>query len=111
MTESGMPGKKYVARDTHVASRLMGGEMMIMSTRDSTLFTLNSVATAIWEAADGVTPLDEIVANRICGEFDVSPEIAMKDAETLVNQLAGHGILIVSPEAIVSPAAALESPK
>jgi hypothetical protein len=95
-----IPQKRYVARDTHVASRLMGGEMMVMSTRDSTLFTLNSVATIIWEAADGKTPLDEIVANRICNEFEVSPELAMKDAETLVDQLAAHGILIVSEQEI-----------
>jgi hypothetical protein len=95
-----MTGKRYVARDTHVASRLMGGEMMIMSTRDSTLFTLNGVASAIWEAADGKTPLDEIVTDHICKEYDVSPEQAMMDAETLVEQLAGHGIMIVSDQQI-----------
>ena len=36
-----------------VAARAVGGEMMIMSAKDSTLFTLNEVAMAIWEAADG----------------------------------------------------------
>jgi hypothetical protein len=97
-----MTQKRYVARDTHVASRLMGGEMMIMSTRDSTLFTLNGVASAIWEAADGKTPLDEIVTERICKEYDVSPEQAMVDAETLVEQLAGYGIMIVSDQAIAA---------
>ncbi|HUK31013.1 MAG TPA: PqqD family protein [Candidatus Acidoferrum sp.] len=100
MIENRITPKSFVARDSHVASRLMGGEMMIMSTRDSTLFTLNSVATAIWEAADGSTPLDEIIANRVCQEFDVSQELAMKDAEALVQQLADHGILIVSDQAI-----------
>ena len=95
-----MTGKRYVARDTHVASRLMGGEMMIMSTRDSTLFTLNGVASAIWEAADGKTPLDKIVTDHICAEYDVSLEQAMTDAETLVEQLASHGIMIVSDDEI-----------
>lgn len=95
-----MTGKRYVARDTHVASRLMGGEMMIMSTRDSTLFTLNGVASVIWEAADGKTPLDEIVTDHICKEYDVSPEQAMTDAETLVEQLVSHGIMIVSDQQI-----------
>jgi hypothetical protein len=103
--------KRYVARGTDVASRLLGGEMMVMSTRDSTLFSLNSVATVIWEAADGVTPLDEIVANRICKEYDVSPEVAMKDAEALIEQLASHGILIVSGEAIVPRSMFQESTK
>ena len=106
-----MKDRRYVARGTDVASRLMGGEMMVMSTRDSTLFSLNSVATVIWEAADGVTPLDEIVANRICKEYDVSPEVAMKDAEALIEQLASHGILIVSDEVIVPRAMFQESTK
>lgn len=95
-----MTEKQYVARDTHVASRLMGGEIMIMSLRDSTLFTLNGVASTIWEAADGKTPLDKIVTDRICKEYDVSAEQAMTDAETLIEQLAGHGIMIVSEQQI-----------
>jgi len=102
-------GKLYVARDSHVAARNLGGEMMVMSARNSTLYTLNPVATAIWEAADGVTPLDEIVANRICAQFDVAPEVALKDAETLVAELAGHGILVVSDRPIVRAAAATEN--
>ena len=48
----------YVARTKEVAARMLGGEMMIMSARDSTLFSLNEVASVIWKAADGVTPLD-----------------------------------------------------
>jgi hypothetical protein len=101
----------YVARETDVASRLMGGEMMVMSTRDSTLFSLNSVATSIWEALDGVTPLDEIVANRICKEYDVSLEVAMEDAKALVEQLAGHGILILSAQPIIPRTMFQESAK
>ena len=36
----------YIARSTEIAARVLGGEMMIMSARDSTLFNLNDVATA-----------------------------------------------------------------
>src|SRR5437763_3666021 len=61
----------YIARSTEIAARLLGGEMMIMSARDSTLFNLNEVGTAIWEAADGVTPLEEIVERKVCAEFEV----------------------------------------
>ena len=35
----------YVARNPRVAARSLDGEMMIMSGRDSTLFTLNKTAT------------------------------------------------------------------
>lgn len=90
----------YVARSPRVAARSLDGEMMIMSGRDSTLFTLNKTATILWQAADGATPLDEIVERKICPEFDVEPATALKDAETLARELASHEILQVSEEPI-----------
>ena len=87
---------KYILRSQAIAARLMGDEMIIMSASDSTLFSLNSVATAIWEAADGRTPLAEIVRSRICGDFEVDPDTAYRDAEEFVDSLAQHGILKVS---------------
>lgn len=87
----------YVIRSTSVAAREMAGEMMIMSATDSTLFSLNETATLIWNAADGKTSLSDIVRN-ICEEFDVEPDAAYRDAETLVNELAALGILSLAPE-------------
>ena len=92
--------KLYVARSPRVAARSLDGEMMIMSATDSTLFTLNKTATIIWQSADGATPLDEIVERRICPEFDVEPNEALHDAETLARELATHGILRVSEQPI-----------
>lgn len=89
-------GEKYIVRSRKIAARNLGGEMMIMSAVDSTFFTLNEVATAIWEAADGQTPLSQIVDQRVCTEFDVEPEQAQRDAEEFVAQLSQHGILLVS---------------
>ena len=98
-----MNAKLFVARSPQVASRSLDGEMMIMSGRDSTLFTLNKTATIIWQAADGSTPLDEIVERRICQEFEVQPGEALQDAEALARELAGHGILLLSEEPIAPP--------
>jgi hypothetical protein len=92
----------YIARASAIAARVLDGEMMIMSAKDSTLFTLNPVGTVIWQAADGKTSLDEI-ANRICAQYDVGPAEAMTDIETFVNELAGHGILLTSSEPISEP--------
>jgi Coenzyme PQQ synthesis protein D (PqqD) len=91
----------YLARNPRVAARSLDGEMMIMSGRDSTLFTLNKTATILWEAADGATPLDKIVEHNICAEFDVEPTEALNDAEALARDLASHGILQISEEPIV----------
>lgn len=90
----------YIARSTALAARPLAGEMMIMSAKDSTLFTLNPVATAIWQAADGQTPLAEIVEQKVCAEFEVDAGEALKDAEDFVSRLAGHGILIVADSPI-----------
>ena len=90
----------YIARSNQIAARALGGEMMMMSARDSTLFNLNDVGTVIWEAADGQTPLEEIVERKVCAEFDVEPAEALKDAESFVRELAGHGILLLSEKPI-----------
>jgi hypothetical protein len=90
----------YIARSTAVAARKVGDEMMIMSARDSSLFSLNEVGCAIWQAADGVTPLEEIVQRVVCAEFEVAPEEALQDAQALVREMAAHGILLVSDQPI-----------
>src|SRR5260370_25772355 len=64
----------YIARSSAIAARALAGEMMVMNSADSTFFTLNEVATAIFQAADGRTPLREIVREPICEQFDVDPE-------------------------------------
>jgi len=90
----------YAARNPRVAARSLDGEMMIMSGRDSTLFTLNKTATILWQAADGATPLEQIVQQQICTEFEVEPGEALRDAEAVARDLASHGILQLSEEPI-----------
>ena len=94
---------KYIARSSEIAARMMGGEMMIMSAADSTFFTLNEVASLIWQAADGCTSLFEIVDEKICTEFDVDPDSARRDAERFVDELSKHGILLISDKPIAVP--------
>ncbi|MFZ0734215.1 MAG: PqqD family protein [Candidatus Sulfotelmatobacter sp.] len=101
----------YVARNPRVAARGLGGEMMIMSGRDSTLFTLNRTATILWQSADGETPLNEIVTHKICSEFDVDPKEALQDAETLARELASHEILQVSETPILQSHSGVEKSK
>ena len=93
----------FIARNPRAAARNLGGEMMIMSGRDSTLFTLNRTATILWQAADGTTPLTQIVENHICAEFKVELSEALQDAETLARQLASHEIMQVSEQPISAP--------
>jgi hypothetical protein len=95
-----MKQEVYLARSPAVASRMIGAEMVIMSVRDSVLFVLDEAATWIWNAVDGATPLEAIVARTVCAEFEVASDEALRDAEALVDGLVQHGILLSSHEPI-----------
>lgn len=100
-----MSASLYPSRSSQIAARKLGREMMIMSAADSTLFTLNETATLLWEAADGSSSLEEIVAATICAQFNVEFSEALSDAETFAQQLADHGILLLAKEPIAIPRA------
>ena len=93
---------KYIARSTAVAARKLGQEMIIMRAADSTLFSLSELGAIIWLAADGSTPLSDIVQNHICAEFDVEPNVAYDHAVEFVDELARCGVLIVCDEPILA---------
>jgi coenzyme PQQ synthesis protein D (PqqD) len=100
-----MTSKRYI-RSPQVAARRLGDEIIIMSAPNSTLFTLNEIAALIWEAADGSRALHEIVESEICPAYDVPPDLALQDAESLAEELAALGILLPCEEPVL---AALES--
>lgn len=103
-----MSATRYVARAANVAARLIGGEMMIMSGRDSSLFSLNETASALWQAADGVTPVDQI-ALAICRDFEVDAETALRDLQEVAEALAGYGIVLLSDSPIPDAASAAKA--
>lgn len=102
-------GDRYIARSSAIAARMLGGEMMIMSAIDSTFFTLNEVATIIWQSADGITPLSRIIREKVCPEFEIDCESATRDAGVFVDELSKHGILSVSDQPI-APAKSTTEP-
>jgi hypothetical protein len=95
----------YLTRSSAVAARSLGGEMMIMSAVDSTLFSLNEVATIIWQAADGSMSLNDIVMSKVCAAFDVEPSLALEDAAKIVQELVAYGLLLLSEPRTMSSAA------
>jgi hypothetical protein len=99
-----MSTQHYLSRATHVAARLFGDEVMIMSGADSSLYSLNETASILWQAADGVTPLAQIVEREICTVYDVEPATALRDAEELADELARQGILRISDAPVTEPA-------
>lgn len=96
MVADRMTASIFIARSPKVAARMLGDEMMIVSAQQSELYTLNETAAAIWNAADGVTPLETIVAQHVCAAFEVGADEALRDAQALVTELAACGVLIAS---------------
>lgn len=90
----------YIARNPRAPAREFDGEMIVISAETSMVFSLNVSAAALWAAADGVTPLAKIVEEKICAEYDVEVDVARRDAEEVVKQMAEHGILLTSSEPI-----------
>jgi coenzyme PQQ synthesis protein D (PqqD) len=83
-------------RGEGVAAREVAGEMVLLLAADSTLLVLNEVATAVWHAADGVTPLSAI-ARVICRDYEVDYQTAFDDVSRFAADLAGAGALTLSP--------------
>ena len=98
-----MSTQRYVSRATNIAARMIDGEMMIMSGADSSLYSLNETASILWQAADGVTPLAQIVERHICADYAVDPATALRDAEELSEELARQGIFQISDAPIPDP--------
>jgi hypothetical protein len=94
---------RYLARGRRLAARTLGGEKVILSADDSRLFVLNEVGAAIWDAADGRTPLAAIVEQAVCAQFDVDAETAQRDAEEFVAALVEQKLLLSSEEPLETP--------
>jgi hypothetical protein len=100
MSKSFDTGDVYIKPSRDIAARVMVDEMVIMSVKDSKVFSLNPTATVIWSAADGATPLREIVAQAVVPEFEVDADTAYQDALELVEELAQEGILLLADRPI-----------
>jgi hypothetical protein len=88
----------YPRKADNMAFRVLQGEAILMNPVDSSLYNLNEVATAIWQAADGHTSLAQIVEREICPRFEIDSASALCDAEEFVESLAEHSVLLLSHE-------------
>jgi len=93
--------EKYIKPSRNIAARMLADEVVVMLVKDSRVFSLNPTASAIWSAADGLTPLREIVASKLVDEFEVDADTAYRDALELVEQLAQQGVLLLADQPIV----------
>jgi hypothetical protein len=76
------------------ATRVIGGEALIMAIDRRELHRLNAVGTRVLELCDGKNSVDAI-SQIIVDEFDVEPSVALSDVMHFLNELAAVGVLLV----------------
>ncbi len=74
-----------------IVVRRVGDESVVVPVRNrvgdlDSIFTLNEVASRVWDLLDGQRPVDDIVG-VICEEFEVTPEVAGSDVRELLDSL------------------------
>ena len=76
-----------------LAWREIEGKIVIISPNNSVLHELNETASFVWKQLDGRRSGAEI-ATSLAAEYDVKPEDALGDIETLVEELASRQLLV-----------------
>jgi hypothetical protein len=87
--------KRRFAKDPSIVSRNVAGEQILVPIRQKageidSIYTLNEVASRIWELLDGEKQVEEI-KNAIVEEFEVSAKEAEEDLLKFLQQLEEAG--------------------
>ena len=56
------------------------------------LISLNDTAAWLWNHIDGEADIDNL-ALALCGEYDVEPDVARRDVETIVEEWINAGVV------------------
>lgn len=92
-----MKGDVIIQRLDRVVTREIVGETLLVPLRaDSTdmrhIFALNPVAAAIWNAIDGVTPVQSLV-DSVCERFAIDQASAERDIFAFIEELIQAGLV------------------
>ena len=82
---------KVYKKSDSIVSRKIADEFLLVPIKQNvgdleSIYTLNEVATRVWELIDGKKKVKEI-KDKIVEEFEVTPQEAEKDLTNLVKQL------------------------
>ncbi len=88
---------KVYKKSDSIVSRKIADEFLLVPIKQNvgdleSIYTLNEVATRVWELIDGKMKVGEI-KDKIVEEFEVTPQEAEKDLANLVKQLLAVGAI------------------
>jgi hypothetical protein len=96
LTKNRKLNKRFLKKGNWV-TREIAGETIIVPVRCHTndldsIYTLNEIATQIWQLLDGRTNVDHIV-EAVCQEYDISPEEARRDTLDFLQSLEAADLI------------------
>jgi len=84
---------KYIRKSRTISGRLHD-ELVMMDLEQGKYFSLNPVATRIWDLLEKEMTLDELCA-VLTEEYDVEPGQCMDEVGELLNGMEGLGLIII----------------
>ena len=95
--------KKRFVKQGNWVTREIAGETIIVPVRSQvgaldSIYTLNEIATQIWQLLDGRTNVDQIV-EAVCREYDISPEDARRDTLDFLQSLETDDLITLLDDA------------
>ncbi|MHC5058810.1 MAG: PqqD family protein [Planctomycetota bacterium] len=85
MTDTGYP-----ARARGVASRIVGGEAVVVVPKRREAHVLNETGSAVWAMMDGSRPAPEI-ASELAARYGIEGSAAARDLEAFMGDLESRG--------------------
>ena len=93
---------QVVSRNTRTASRIIGGEAIILTPQDSKIRNLNETGSRIWEILAEKPTVGDII-RRIHAEFEVTEAQAQSDVVTFLEQMMAKGLVAVQDSRTGTP--------
>ena len=92
----------HYKKDSLMVARKIGNELILVPIRQNVgdlqyFYTLNDVASRIWELLNGGTTVEEMVS-ALTREYEVKPQQAKADVVDLLAQLEEIGAIVERPE-------------
>jgi hypothetical protein len=70
-------------------------QAVLLDIESGEYFSLNDVGKRVWDLCDGSRTVAQ-VADAICCDYDVQPDVASSDTAALLDTLAGAGLVVTT---------------
>lgn len=89
-----MANTTYIRNNETISGRLHD-ELVMMDIEKGKYFSLNQVATTIWDMLEQPLSLEE-VCNKLTDEFDIDPVQCRKEVESYLDEMQKLGLVVLN---------------